>query len=211
LHAAPAAPPPDVVLELARPAVPRLAVRARPGGKVIFRLPPRTAFGSPRVLGVAARRAPWVGLGRARGRWLGVITPALPNGRLGWVRQGAVRLRPAPYAIVVHLSTRTLVLRRRHRLLRESPVGIGEPGSPTPTGTFVVTDKLAGDAVYGCCILALSGHQPHPPAGWRGGTRLAIHGGPLGPASAGCIHADEADLRYLMAVVPLGTPVTILR
>jgi hypothetical protein len=74
----------------------------------------------------------------------------------------------------------------------------------------VITDKVTGDAVYGCCILALSGHQPHPPPGWNGGTRLAIHGGSVaGAVSAGCVHVDERDLRYLMETVPVGTPVTI--
>jgi hypothetical protein len=60
------------------------------------------------------------------------------------------------------------------------------------------------------CILALSGHQSHRPPGWHGGTRIAIHGGTIGGStSAGCVHAGAADLRYLMATVPLGTPVTI--
>jgi lipoprotein-anchoring transpeptidase ErfK/SrfK len=176
---------------------------------VIARIGRRTQFGSPVVLGVGARRAPWVGLGDARGRWVGVISTALPNGRLGWVKQGTVHVSPARYSIVVDLSAQTLVLRKRHHVLREVPVGVGRAGSGTPTGTFVVTDELAGNATYGCCILALSGHQPHPPPGWSGGTRLAIHGGSLGASSAGCVHAGEADLRYLMATVPLGTPVTI--
>ena len=57
---------------------------------------------------------------------------------------------------------------------------------------------------------ALSATQPNLPAGWTGGNRIAIHGGPTGAAvTAGCIHAAEADLSYLMRLVPLGTPVTI--
>jgi len=96
-------------------------------------------------------------------------------------------------------------------------VGVGASDSPTPTGRFAVTDKLAGgrfSAAYGCCILALSAIQTNLPAGWSGGDRVAIHG-TLSPSdfgqavSAGCIHAPDADLRYLMRVVPLGTPVVI--
>jgi lipoprotein-anchoring transpeptidase ErfK/SrfK len=54
----------------------------------------------------------------------------------------------------------------------------------------------------------------HTPAGWQGGDRLAIHGtndpSSIGvPSSAGCLHADADDLRYLMRRVPLGTPVFI--
>ena len=76
-----------------------------------------------------------------------------------------------------------------------------------------MTDKLNGaaySASYGCCILALSATQQSLPAGWSGGNRIAIHGGPTGGAvSAGCIHAADADLRYLMRLVPLGTPVLV--
>jgi lipoprotein-anchoring transpeptidase ErfK/SrfK len=54
------------------------------------------------------------------------------------------------------------------------------------------------------------------PAGWRGGDRVAIHGTSapwtIGQASsAGCLHARDADLAYLMRIVPLGTPVLIRR
>ena len=60
---------------------------------------------------------------------------------------------------------------------------------------------------------ALSGHQTRLPAGWNGGDRIAIHGGDestLGEAvSAGCVHARATDLRWLMRIVPLGTPVEI--
>jgi lipoprotein-anchoring transpeptidase ErfK/SrfK len=96
-------------------------------------------------------------------------------------------------------------------------VAIGRPGSSTPVGRFAVTDKIAGNRYgpyYGCCILALSAHQPNLPAGWTGGDRIAIHGtnapSTIGTASsAGCPHARDADLRVLMRRVPLGTPVFI--
>jgi lipoprotein-anchoring transpeptidase ErfK/SrfK len=82
-----------------------------------------------------------------------------------------------------------------------------------------VTDKLSGSSYgpyYGCCILALSGHQPNTPPGWTGGDRLAIHGtdapSTIGmAASAGCLRASDANLRPLMAKVPLGATVFIRR
>jgi lipoprotein-anchoring transpeptidase ErfK/SrfK len=96
-------------------------------------------------------------------------------------------------------------------------VGVGRAGSETPTGRYAVTDKLPGPAYsssYGCCILALSATQPNLPSGWTGGNRIAIHGTPsasdFGRAiSAGCLHARDSDLRYLMRSLPLGTPVVI--
>jgi hypothetical protein len=180
-----------------------VAVRSAPGGPVVTRLTSRTEFGSPRTFAVTRS-----------GRGLQVITTELANGRQGWVEgKGALRLSRTILALDVDLSTRVLRLRAGSRLLRTMRVGIGAPGTSTPTGRFAITDKLRGSAysaVYGCCILALSGHQTNLPRGWTGGDRLAIHGGSTaGAVSTGCLHADESDLRYLMRVVPLGTQITI--
>ena len=182
-----------------------VALRARPFGRIVERLPARTPFGSPQALSVVRTR---------HGRWLAVTTPDLGNGTVGWIdaRAGGLAYARTRLAIEIDLSRRTLVLRGGSRVLRTASVGIGRSGSPTPTGRFAVTDKLDGAAyssAYGCCILALSAHQTNLPTGWRGGSRIAIHGGGLGAVSAGCVHTGEADLRFVMSRVPLGTPVTI--
>ena len=184
-------------------------LRSRPNGRVLAPVLARTEFGGPRVLSVAARR----------GSWLGVVATELPNGRLAWVNAGnrALRLRRTAYSLHADLSERSLELRRGGRTIRRLTVAVGRPGSETPTGRFAVTDKLGGSRYgpyYGCCILALNGHQPHVPAGWPGGDRLAIHGtdspGTIGTAaSAGCLRAADADLELLMRRVPVGTPVFI--
>ena len=141
------------------------------------------------------------------------------NNRVVWVdaKSGGLRYARTTLELDVDLSTRTLVVRRNGAVVRRLSVGVGRIGSPTPTGTFAVTDKLNGaaySAAYGCCILALSATQPSLPAGWSGGNRIAIHGtlssGDFGRAvSAGCVHASDSNLRYLMRTVPLGTPVVI--
>jgi hypothetical protein len=182
-----------------------VALRSRPFGPVVERLAARTPFGSPQALSVVRTR---------RGRWLAVTTPDLGNRTLGWIdaRAGGIEYARTRLAVEIDLSRRVLLVRSGGRVLRRAPVGVGRPGSPTPTGRFAVTDKLDGatiNPVYGCCILALSAHQTNVPSGWRGGDRIAIHAGPLGAVSAGCVHAGETDLRYLMRLVPLGTPVTI--
>src|SRR4051812_28653780 len=185
-----------------------VALRARPDGRVVARAGSSTEFGGRTALAVAARR----------GDWLAVTSTALPNGKLAWVRSSdALRLHQTKVSIQVDLSRRRLELRSGSRPVRSFRVAIGRPGSPTPAGRFAVTDKLSGSqygAYYGCCILALSGHQPHTPPGWQGGDRLAIHGtdspGTVGtPASAGCLRAADSDLRVLMRRVPVGTPVFI--
>jgi lipoprotein-anchoring transpeptidase ErfK/SrfK len=184
-------------------------LRSKPGGRVLASVGPRTEFGSPTTLTVAAQKAGWVG----------VTSTDLPNGTLGWVKAkgGALGKSRTRVSIRIDLSRKRLQLLAGRRVVRTGTVGIGRPGSPTPTGRFSITDKLSGSAYgpyYGCCILALSGHQTNTPAGWRGGDRLAIHGtndpGSIGiPSSAGCLQAEAADLRVLMRRVPLGTPVFI--
>jgi hypothetical protein len=189
----------------------RVALSDRPGGPARLRVGSTTEFGSPRVLGVAARR----------GDWLGVVATERPNNRLAWVRRESAGLavRRTRWSLHADLSARSLTLRKGRRRVQRMAVAIGRPGSETPTGRFAVTDKLSGSRFgpyYGCCILALSGHQPNTPPGWTGGDRLGIHGtdspATIGAAaSAGCLRAADTDLRRLMRRVPLGTLVFIRR
>ena len=186
----------------------QVAFSDAPGGPATGSLQPTTEFGSPQVVSVAARR----------GGWLGVVSSSRPNGRLAWVKRGAA-LEPARTRWSLHadLSEHRLTLRRNGRAVHRMTVAIGRPGSETPAGRFAITDKIDGSRYgpyYGCCVLALSGHQPNTPPGWTGGNRLAIHGtdspSTIGTAaSAGCLRGADADLRVLMAKVPLGTPVFI--
>lgn len=187
-----------------------VSLRSRPFGPIVSRVGANTEFGSPRALGVKRT---------ARGRWLAVSVAGVGGNRTVWLdaRAGGLAYARTRLEVDVDLSGRTLTVRRGDTVVRSMRVGVGRAGSPTPTGRFAVTDKLSGpafSAAYGCCILPLSATQPNLPAGWTGGNRIAIHGtlsaGDFGRAvSAGCVHAREADLRYLMRVLPLGTPVVI--
>jgi hypothetical protein len=187
-----------------------LALRSRPFGPVVARVGATTEFGSMRALGVVRTQ---------RRRWLAVTEAGVGNNRVVWVdaRAGGLRYARTRLEVVVDLSARTLAVVRGGKVVQHFSVGVGRTGSPTPIGRFSVTDKLRGSAYsasYGCCILALSATQPHLPAGWTGGNRVAIHG-TLSPTdfgravSAGCVHASDRHLRYLMRTVPLGTPVLI--
>jgi lipoprotein-anchoring transpeptidase ErfK/SrfK len=147
-----------------------------------------------------------------------VTAEALPNGHYGWARFGRdVAVRPVQWTLRASLARRELDVLRDGRLVRAIRVGIGAPDSPTPTGRFAVAEKLTGPfgPALGSRILALTAQQPRPPAGWnrRITYYVAIHAGSgRGSAvSAGCLHATEADVRYLMRTVPLGAPVQIVR
>jgi L,D-transpeptidase catalytic domain len=202
-----AAPPAGAAASLAaRPVGETVVLRAEPGGKPLVRLGSRGPLGGPLVLGVVG----------VRGSWVKVTAEALPNGHFGWVKFGRdVAVHPVRWELRASLSQRRLEVVQGGRLVRTIPVGIGAPHSPTPTGRFAVAEKLSGSfgPALGCCILALTARQPRLPAGWN--TKItyyvAIHSGVgQGTAvSAGCLHTTEAEVRWLMRTVPLGTPVLI--
>lgn len=182
-------------------------LRDRPGGRTVARLAPRTEFGSTRILAVVRRRP----------GWLGVVAPALPNGRVGWIADRRATLVAEPVRVRIMLARRLLTVRRGGRAVLRMTVGVGAPGTPTPTGRFAVTDGLVTPrgSPYGCCVLALSGHQPDIPQGWTGGDRLAVHGttspGSIGAAAShGCLRARDEDLRRLLRVATLGARVDIV-
>jgi lipoprotein-anchoring transpeptidase ErfK/SrfK len=184
------------------------ALRSAPNGAVVARLSPHTEFRSATIVPVVARRD----------GWLGVISKELPNGRVGWIAASAALLAyRTRWSVSVSLGRREVVVRRAGRVMQRFRVAVGSPSTPTPVGRFAVTDKLLTEnpaSVYGCCILALSAHQPHTPQGWGGGDRVAIHATNLPEtigtaASLGCMRAPAEEARRLVRTVPLGTVVTI--
>ncbi|HEY7207834.1 MAG TPA: L,D-transpeptidase [Gaiellaceae bacterium] len=177
---------------------------AAPGSsQVLDRVASTTRFGSPTRLAVIGREA----------GWLVVVSDALANDERGYVRRDDVQLTRVRYSVEVDVSRRLLKVWQMGVVVRSFAVAVGGSSSPTPSGRFSITDKLAdfNPAAYGCCVLALSGHQTQLAPGWTGGDRLAIHGGGGigGATSSGCLHARTSDLEYLMARLPLGTQVVI--
>ena len=185
-----------------------VTLRDQPLGKPKLRIAPKTEWDSPRVLSVVERQ----------GDWLAVLVPELENGEVGWLRESDVeRLDTVGWAIKADLRTREIEVERDGEVVKTFKVGIGREDHPTPVGRYAVTDKLSvtdPDSPYGCCVVALTGHQTKLPEGWPGGDRLAIHAtgdvSGLGEAvSLGCMRSDPKDARWLMETVPLGTPVFV--
>jgi lipoprotein-anchoring transpeptidase ErfK/SrfK len=182
-------------------------MRASAGGRGLARVGTHTDFGSPQALWVLRRTA----------GWLGVVSPAAGNGRLGWIRESTTELTRVNWELKVSLAARQLTVLEDGKTIQRYTIAVGRPTAPTPTGRFAVTDRLlthdpAGP--YGCCILALSAVAPHAIQGWNGGNRIAIHSTPetssIGlPVSHGCLRLTLAEGRWLMAHIPLGTPTLI--
>jgi L,D-transpeptidase catalytic domain len=184
----------------------RTQLRTKPGGRVVRTLGTKTVWGSRNVLGVVERRDGWVG----------VVSDHLRNSQVGWIPADAVTLVHEPYTIHIDVSEHQLVVRHGARIARRVTIAVGRPGSTTPTGRFSITDllryKVPGS--YGCCALALTARQPHIPQGWTGGDRIGIHGTPnqatVGTAAtAGCMRAKDADIRWLIGHIRLGAPVFV--
>ncbi|MEA2168840.1 MAG: hypothetical protein QOF76_2140 [Solirubrobacteraceae bacterium] len=211
---APAAAAADVAHARAKPARFRIArvvrptaLRATPGGRVLAHLGTATEFGSAMILSVSD----------ARHGWLEVRSAALPNGHYGWIREADTTRHGTDYAIVVNRGAHMATLRHHGHDVFSFAVAVGRPGNETPLGHYAVTDKLRttdASSPYGCCALALTGHQTLLEPGWPGGDRLAIHGTPdetsVGQAvSLGCMRAYRDVLRKLLKRVPLGAPVVV--
>jgi lipoprotein-anchoring transpeptidase ErfK/SrfK len=183
------------------------AIRSSPGGARIGSLGLKSEFGSPVVA--------WVR--RHRGKWLGVVSPVIGNGRIGWIPKSTAKLERVNYQLDVSLSQRHVTVLYRGRQLERYLIAIGMPSAPTPTGDFAVPDRLkTGDpsGPYGCCILATSALAPHAIADWSGGNRIAIHSTPETSSighnvSHGCMRLTLPEGAWLIAHIPLGTPVII--
>jgi hypothetical protein len=179
----------------------------KPGGGVRIKLSARTEWGSPRIFGVVRRR----------GDWISVQAPELDNGEVAWMETNRVRLDCVHWAMRANLKKRRLYVQHNGRTMRRFVIAVGRPGNRTPHGRFSVTDKLRVSdpgSPYGCCVLALSGHQNHLPPSWPGGDRLAVHAttelSSLGrAASLGCMRVTSAQARWLIKTIPLGTPIFV--
>jgi hypothetical protein len=178
-----------------------------PGGRERIRLSAKTEWGSDRIFGVVLRR----------GDWVAVQAPELENGELGWMPANRARLDCVTWSLHADLSRRVLSVRRDGQVVRRFEIAIGRRDNPTPKGRFSVTDKLRvtdKGSPYGCCVLALTGHQTRLPASWPGGDRLAIHAtkelSSLGrPASLGCMRITSVQARWLIKTIPLGAPLFV--
>jgi L,D-transpeptidase catalytic domain len=151
-------------------------------------------------------------------RWYRIRYAHWPNGSSGWIRAHGVRTTRLHIRIVVDESRHELWLYKRGRVMLKTPAAIGKPSTPTPLGTFFVTQRfLVTDQFgpYGPRAIGISAFSNVLRA-WTDGGPIGIHGTnepfSIGkPVSHGCIRLPNRVILRLFAIVPLGTPVTIRR
>lgn len=185
--------------EVVRPD-PGATMHVRPAGRVVSRLTAKTPYGSPMRLWVRARRD----------GWLKVSHMDAPGGA-GWIAERRTsQASPARRRIVIDRSARRLSVLGGGRRW-STRVIVGANATPTPLGTFQITDSLDGrrfSGVYGGHVFPLSAYGSKART-----SRLAIHGIPLSvrdpSGSAGCVRVPPVALKRLVREVAAGTPVRI--
>jgi lipoprotein-anchoring transpeptidase ErfK/SrfK len=150
--------------------------------------------------------------------WVQTYLPGRPNGSLGWVRTGAVRLLKDPWAVVIQLRSHRLVVSRADQVIRTFPIAVGKPSTPTPAGDFFITELLKQPdpgGAYGPYAFGTSAYSDVLMHFGNGGNgQIGIHGTDqpwvIGTsASHGCIRLYNRDIVWLSQHIPIGTPVRI--
>jgi lipoprotein-anchoring transpeptidase ErfK/SrfK len=173
----------------------------------------RPITGVATVLPVTARRTSADGR-----RWLRVRLPGRPNSSQGWIAQAATTVSATAWQLVVRTATRRIHVYRRGRLVRILKAVVGKPATPTPRGSFFVEESidLPSGAVGGPFALATSARSNVLQEFAGGPGQIGIHGvenlgGTPGTAvSHGCVRLANAGIRWLVARIQPGTPVTIV-
>lgn len=122
-------------------------------------------------------------------------------------------------SIVINIAARTLSHYTGGVLVKEYPIAIGKPSTPSPLGEFEVIEKIINPWWFP----TTPGMEPVPsgpanPLGYRWigfASTYGVHGTNMPwsvgtAASKGCIRMLEEDVEELFPHVFLGTPVTII-
>jgi L,D-transpeptidase catalytic domain len=152
--------------------------------------------------------------------WLRVALPRRPNGSAAWIPADHTHMYFTRWRIELSTVKRRMVVYHGLRVARSFRVVVGARATPTPHGLFAVDEKIAQrdpTGFLGPWALHLTAFSDVLDDYGGGPGRVAIHGrgagslvDPLGSArSHGCIRIDNAPVRWLARVVPLGAPVHI--
>lgn len=148
--------------------------------------------------------------------WLRIRIPMRPNGRTGWV--------PADMLGALHVVRTKLVIDRRAlratlyrngRPIWVSRVGVGKAKTPTPKGRYYVRELLKGDGgLYGTWAFGTSAYASL--SDWPNGGVVGVHGTDQpelipGRPSHGCVRVPNAKINRLRRLMPIGTPINIVR
>jgi lipoprotein-anchoring transpeptidase ErfK/SrfK len=163
--------------------------------------------GAPRVLLVVSQLP----------GWYQVLLPVQPNGSKGWVKAADVTASKTGYRVNVSRGGHTVTVYNGKAVVLKAPVAIGTSDTPTPGGSYYITELLQPtnpDGAYGPYAFGLSGFSTTLASFDGGAPQIGLHGTNqpqyIGhDVSHGCIRMSNANIRALARILPLGTPVSI--
>lgn len=148
--------------------------------------------------------------------WLHIRIPMRPNGRTGWVPADMLGpLTTVRTQLVIDRAAKHARLYKAGRQIWDAPVGIGKAATPTPIGKFYVREKLVGGGgVYGPWAFGTSAYSRL--SDWKKGGVVGIHGTNEpnlvpGRPSHGCVRVRNDKVLQLARLMPIGTPVSVVR
>ena len=167
-----------------------------------------TILGTPRVVKVL--EGPIDG-------WMRISVPVRPNGTQGWIREDGMTLFVVDRRVEVDISDRRLEVIGPDGTLLETTVAVGSTSSPTPVGSFFVTDSvIVGDpsGPWGPWAFGLSAYSDVVTEFNGGNGIIGIHGtnrpGSIGYAqSLGCVRVPNEIALELGELISAGVPVEI--
>ncbi len=170
-------------------------------------LPEKTILGTPTVVAVIDEFPGWVE----------ALLPGRPNGQTGWIRAADVEVFTLEREVVVDLAERRLVVLSDGEEVFESAVAVGSEVSPTPTGTFFVTDAVrltSPNGPWGPYAFGLSARSDVVTEFNGGDGIVGIHGTnqpwSIGEAaSLGCVRLPNDVIEILWDIMAVGMKVTI--
>jgi lipoprotein-anchoring transpeptidase ErfK/SrfK len=187
--------------------VPDVAIRKTPGGAKVKSLSNPNSVGGPLTFMVLQERP----------KWLRVQLPIRPNGSSGWISESDVTLSTTTYRLVISMSRHRLdVMHDGERIARHT-VGIGRVATPTPKGTYYLTELIETPdpkGIYGPYAFGLSAHSNTVKSYAGGPGQIGLHGTDKpselgGGVSHGCLRLANPVITELAHKLPLGTPVEI--
>ncbi len=148
--------------------------------------------------------------------WLHIRVPMRPNGRTGWVPVDMLsQLYVVRTQLVIDRTAKRAKLYRNGLKIWEAPVGVGKAATPTPRGNYWVREKLKGNGgAYGPWAFGTSAYSNI--SDWPNGGVVGIHGTDQpqlipGNPSHGCVRVRNDKITRLARLMPIGTPVRIVR
>jgi lipoprotein-anchoring transpeptidase ErfK/SrfK len=148
--------------------------------------------------------------------WLHIRIPARPNARTGWVPADMLsQLYVVRTQLVIDRTAKRAKLYKNGRKIWEASVGVGKAGTPTPRGDFWIRERLKGNGgAYGPWAFGTSAYSSI--SDWPKGGVVGIHGTNQpqlipGTPSHGCVRVRNDKIKQLARLMPIGTPVKIIR